>query len=516
MQTPTDKSDQGKEPAAVESEKNEPVGITATAITPIDIPLTQPVGQPTAPDLQWHQKPKVWGALALTLLLALAVIFVLPRLVAPPDTAPAVIQLTPPPPEEMPFQDAQLNKARRQSQDILNQLLEKQQFLEKKNVRLWAAKTFENALEQAAEGDLSYRNRQFSEAQQSYAEALQKLSYLEQQLEPLIASNLASANTALENDDAENALNSFALVLAIDSNNRNAIEGKARAEKLNQVLALIEEAKIHQQSGELQRAQQTYQEALALDSKHSGARLGLAKVNQTIATHAFNEAMSRGYSALENGNYSSAKTAFVRALEIRPDDSAAKAALEQTSNQSTQQQVRSLLDQASEYENREQWQRATETYQQLLTIDNSLVSAKVGQLRSNTRAGLDSQIQKILDDPMRLATEKVYQHGRQLLLDARGINNPGPRLQQQITALDEVLTAARSAVTVTFLSDGKTSVTLLKKGSLGQFSSKQLSLTPGNYVATGRRSGYRDERIAFQVTNAGLPSPISIVCREPL
>ena len=126
MQTPTDKSDQGKEPAAVESEKNEPVGITATAITPIDIPLTQPVGQPTAPDLQWHQKPKVWGALALTLLLALAVIFVLPRLVAPPDTAPAVIPLTPPPPEEMPFQDAQLNKVRRQSQDILSELLERQ------------------------------------------------------------------------------------------------------------------------------------------------------------------------------------------------------------------------------------------------------------------------------------------------------------------------------------------------------------------------------------------------------
>ena len=126
--------------------------------------------------IPWQQRPTTYVALALSILLALIVIFVLPSLVKPPETTPVVINpeaISTQAVQEAPFRDAQLAKARRESQDSLSKLLEKQSFLEKRNVQLWDKSTFELALKHAAEGDLLYRQRNFPEAQTAYQNALE-------------------------------------------------------------------------------------------------------------------------------------------------------------------------------------------------------------------------------------------------------------------------------------------------------------------------------------------------------
>ena len=91
-------------------------------------------------------------------------------------------------------------------------------------------------------------------------------------------------------------------------------------------------------------------------------------------------------------------------------------------NQSEQRRVKTLLANAEQHETSEQWQQAADTYQQLLNSDASLVAARVGLLRSQTRAELDKDIQQVLDNPLRLATDKVYQYASRRLTDARGIS----------------------------------------------------------------------------------------------
>ena len=144
------------------------------------------------------------------------------------------------------------------------------------------------------------------------------------------------------------------------------------------------------------------------------------------------------------------------------------------------------------------------------------MDARMGQIRSSTRADLSDSIKKILETPLRLASTGVYQHGQQLLADAQGIRSPGPQLKRQITQLEKTLKNAITPIPVELRSDSYTTVTLFKVGELGQFNQKYLSLKPGNYVVTGSRPGYRNIRVEFQVTSKGLSNPVEVSCWEPV
>jgi hypothetical protein len=65
-------------------------------------------------------------------------------------------------------------------------------------------------------------------------------------------------------------------------------------------------------------------------------------------------------------------------------------------------------------------------------------------------------------------------------------------------------------------SDGMTSVTLLRMGELGMFTSHALDLTPGSYVAVGVRMGYRDVRQEFVVTIDGQAPVVNVACNEAI
>ena len=145
-----------------------------------------------------------------------------------------------------------------------------------------------------------------------------------------------------------------------------------------------------------------------------------------------------------------------------------------------------------------------------------MVEAKLGQIRSSTRATLSDAINNILASPLRLASTKVLHHAQQLLNDAKGIRSPGPRHREQTQQLNQVLQSSITPVAVELVSDNTTQVTLFKVGELGVFSQKRLSLKPGNYVAVGNRTGYRDVRVEFQVTPEGLSIPVEVICREPI
>ena len=67
-----------------------------------------------------------------------------------------------------------------------------------------------------------------------------------------------------------------------------------------------------------------------------------------------------------------------------------------------------------------------------------------------------------------------------------------------------------------FSSDNLTRVTLYKVGELGYFTSKSLSLRPGNYVAVGRRDGYRDVRVEFFVGPDKAMEPVVVSSNEKI
>ena len=488
-------------------------------IQPADIPLTKTPTTPVESIIPWQQQRTTYVALAICILLALVVIFVLPSLIKPPETIPVVIGSETTPAQavkESPFRDAQLAKARRESQDSLGQLLEKQKFLEKRNVQLWGESAFETALKHASEGDLLYRQRDFPGALAAYQTALNQLSDLEQRIPEELSNNLKKGDEAFTQGQAKDAKQYYELALAIDASNAEAKAGLERTASLSNVLTLIAQGNDSLEERKLEEAKDYFQQALALDSLHTDAINGNKKVANLILDRDFNSAMSRGYQALETSKFSSAAKAFRDALELRPGDNTANTGLAQANNSSAQYTARTRLNQAASLESKEKWHEARDVYNKMLAQDSSVVTAKLGQIRSSARAGLSDSIEKILAAPLRLSSTNVFKHSQQVLKDAEGIKSPGPRHKKQLSQLKQTLQLASAPVAVELQSDNTTQVTVFRVGDLGAFSQKQLSLKPGNYVAVGNRSGYRDVRVEFQVTHKGLSSPVTVICREPV
>ncbi|WP_461516594.1 hypothetical protein [Porticoccus sp.] len=487
-------------------------------IKPVELSLTQNT-PPTSAPLPWQQRRSTWVALAICALLALMVIFVLPSLVKPPELPPVPVETgipTTSAPAASPFRDAQLAAARRAAQDVLAKILEKKSFLEQKNIQLWGAEVFEQALATATEGDLHYRQRAFENAEASYQQALNQLELLEKTLPDMLASAMDAATTALEAGNAVKATEQFNLVLSVEPENREATLGLARAAVLDQVTALLNQADLAMQNNQLAEAKNLFNQALSLDSVHPLARAGIEQVETRLHDQAFNDAMSRGFSALERNQLNQAKAAFNAALKLQPGSQAARTGLTQVTGSATRQSIQSLLHTAAQQEAHEQWHQARDSYAKTLAIDSSVMDARLGQLRSSARADLDDRIANVLDDPLRLSSAAVLKQARLVLADARGIKNPGPKLKEKIARLKQALNAAVTPIVVEMLSDEDTRVTLYKVGELGQFNRKQLSLVPGNYVAVGSRPGYRDVRVEFQITANGRDKPVIVICTEPV
>jgi hypothetical protein len=419
-----------------------------------------------------------------------------------------------------PFKKAQTATQRRQAQDLLARILEKQQALESQQVALWAEADYREAQGNATQGDDLYGRGQFEAAQQQYQLSLEQLSDIEARFAPFISDTLANAlkaiNTASKVADIAKTRTSLELLLQIQADNEPAKKGLKRLDQLPQVLELLATAEQNFTGGKLEEALSAYQNAIKLDPEHPQAITGLEQTQTKIKNSQFQSALNKGFADLGQSNYAAASQAFKRALTVKPHSDVAAQALLQAQTELNQIQIKQLLASASKDEQHEHWSLALDAYNKVLTIDNSVVSASVGKIRSQARAKLDTDLTSIITNPLRLASPSVYQQARQLLRDAQGIQPGGSRLAEQVHQLEQALALATTPQTITLTSDNATLVTILRVGKLGQFNARTIELKPGKYVAVGIRQGYRDVRVKFVVDGKNDVSPIQISCQETI
>ena len=168
------------------------------------------------------------------------------------------------------------------------------------------------------------------------------------------------------------------------------------------------------------------------------------------------------------------------------------------------------------FERREIWDQAIAQYKGALADDPTLVFAKTGLDRSESRAGLDAKLRNLIDNPTLLFSDTVLADARKLVVDARAVPEAGPVLTDQIGKLDRLVTLAATPITVQLKSDQHTEVTVYRVGALGSFAAKELQLRPGTYTAIGSRNGFHDVRQTFTVVPGRTLPPISVICSEPI
>jgi len=460
----------------------------------------------------------IWAGGGVLLMSALVVIFLLPGWVDTPtvellpsdisSSSPNIKTGQPTSPAEMsPWERAQESELRKESQNILAEMLEAQSTLVDHGVDVWASDEFNLAKQHAESGDDLYNNRDFLQARNEYHQALTLFGDLVDKIDDVYHQFMEAGNQALIDGDPIKATEAFQLALAIDDIDRAASSGLERASLLDEVNSLIDQGDDQLKDSRFEQAKEFYQQALAIDSKSDLAKQQTQLADQKILDRNFNRNMSSGFAALQDKQFSQAQKSFNSALKIKQNSNEARNALEITKNNLTTARINSMLSTAKKLEMQEKWHEALTGYNSALSLDASLAEAQSGQKRTSVRAQIHDRLDQILNQSERLYDHVVYDEITAFHKTVSAVSNPGPVLTSQLDKLTYLLNKTIAPVPIILQSDNLTEVTFHKVGQLGYFTSKEVSVRPGNYVIVGHRDGYRDVRIELFV-DPDKPSPV--------
>jgi tetratricopeptide (TPR) repeat protein len=493
-------------------------------ITPVSMDVG-PIPASVPPD---QKRPKwLWPVAGISVVLVLWVFIGLPGMLqgdkssanAPDGVAANIPVSTDRSKQSSPWQEAQWAKQRKQSQQALGELLDKQSELEKIAVQQWASNAYDKALALAAKGDDLYRQKDYLGAANYYQQGAQKMQMIWQQSDQVFDQTMQKAGRLLQETNGVEAEKFFQLALSLRPDNSAALRGVERAQKIDQILSLKSKGQAFEKNQQLDEALSAYRQAQKLDRDSTLVLEPLNTVRNKILERDINQALAKGYLALQNNEFDKARSQFKRAKSLgnsSDKDKEITAALVEVDSQQTLYRIARQRKLAVQYKNEERWQQASATYTAILTIDPNLDFAKTGLINSRRRLALEQQLLSTIEQPERLSNKQVYQQSKILYEIAGTVNNPGNKLQQQTRVLATLLKKAITPVEVILESDELTDVTVYQVAHIGSFTNHVLSLKPGKYTAVGSRDGYRDVRKEFQVVLEQPASPVVIKCREKI
>ena len=457
----------------------------------------------------------LWLALALTVILSLAVIFLLPRTVTEPTERDQAVPPSVPIPATAP-ESVNNKAARTNAEQTLQSLLHLQAALELANAGTWAEPEWSRSFDEADRGDRLFSQRRFREAGHHYATALQLLEQLRDSRDQRLSAALDAGQRALEDNDADTAISQFELALLIEPAHEIARRALTSARVREEVLRQMNTGKDASEDGDLEAAEAAFRKAAELDDSYEPAQRHLKQVTAELADQRFNTALNRALGALDAGRLSDAEASLDEASALQPDSQVVGNARKRLILVRQQAALAGLRGKASASTRKEDWKSASAYYRKALAIDANTAFARNGLALAQERILLHQQLDHYLEDPDRLFSAEPRNNAARLLSSAGSIPDNEPLLSRKIARLSQYLSEAQTPVQVTLRSDGETEVALYHVARLGRFHTRELELLPGTYTLSGSRPGYRDVRVVFTLKPGRSPPSPEIRCREQI
>jgi tetratricopeptide (TPR) repeat protein len=348
-------------------------------------------------------------------------------------------------------------------------------------------------------------------------EALEKtLTEIESRLPEALAAQLSEGKRALGAGEFENARQAYQTALKIEAGNNEATDGLAKVAAASGVIPTLADAENAENAKDWPKAQALYGDVLKRNPGNLVATEGLARVRSAVAEAEFNAEMGAGLAALNAGRLSEARTHLDKARRMRPDSPEVAAALQRVADTGSGRSLAELEQRAARLASEERWSEALAIYDEALSRDPSLQFAINGRAVVAPRAELGKRLQGLIDRPERLAEDSVRVEAERLITRAKALPNQGPVIRSQVSRLELLLPTFNQPVMLALESDNATEVAIQRVGFFGAFERREVTLKPGKYTVTGKRSGYRDVRREITVAPGQTEQTIVIRCLEPI
>ena len=504
----------------------------ATQIEAIDFDTLQPDNkQSNQSKLLLNSKPILWFAFIFLLFCALIVFLFLPGYVSEKRNSElASSQETKELPLSVELPEAELvmvkpinelsaeelSALKQEAEKLLLQLIAKQKFLESKAVKKWASKKYEKALTLGSSGDEFFRKKEYQQAVAEYKDTIIILQNLEQKITPILKEHLSKGEVALTKAEKDTAIFHFKLAKSIEAENIQATNGLKRAKTIKELYSLLEQGGRFEAANNFIDAKSCYQKATELDPLSVDAKNALNRISERLTQSEFTKLINQGYSSLKLHQYGDARLAFKTAQKLLPNSDKPKEGLASITRAIRNEKIIALSAEAKYFENDQDWDNATISYQQILTLSPNFQPALQGLERSIQRKEIITRLDEYINNKLRLGSEQVAREAEQLVQEIASISNPGSRVGQKTVKLKELLRLVKQPISITLQSDNQTDIAIYKIGRLGRFEKRKVELKTGKYTIVGSRTGFRDIRKVLTVTT-DMPSKTIIVrCDEPI
>ncbi len=438
---------------------------------------------------------------------------------AAPEKLPAVeaaASTSPAPPAPSALSPEAQEQARKDADAAMSDLLDVRRKLDAMAPSAWGGDTWSNAVAEAAQGDTAYMAKDFDTATRRFRAAARAMQEVESAAPLAFDQLMGEGGAAIARGDTEAATRLLNAALSIRPGDAAAAKLLARANTAAEVKGHLRNGAEQEAAGQVELAYAAYGEALRLDPAFPGAAEAHERVRGQLGTSVLKKLMSAGLADYREGRLEDARAKFLEAKKIRPELPEIDDALRLVEDGMRLRRLEALRDAALAAEAKEDFEPALKLHNEALAIDPAVAFAKEGRERCILGIRMARQLDAYLSQPESLFKEATLREASATLEEARAVPAPGPKLKGRIEALAAAITAAITPVDVSVVSDGKTEVTLLRSGALGQFDRKTIQLKPGNHVITGSRDGYRDVRVDVQVRPGKAVPAVDVTCREKI
>ena len=364
-----------------------------------------------------------------------------------------------------------------------------------------------------AEGMALYRDEYFGDAAAKLQAALARLEAIDEAFQALVQRKLADGGALLAAGQNAQAGAEFEAVLTWMPGSAEAAQGLAAAQQGAEAEVLLGEANRLIDRGELAAAEQQLN-AMPPGRLRQGVGEALARIETARREDRFNRGMSAGYRHLDRAEWAQAEAAFTEALRADPASTAVQDALQELRRRRAEAELTGLGAQVEAELEDGNWLAAQALLQRVRELAPNDARTADRLARVDRLVDVERRVDAHLAKPERLSTKGVRDQVADLLAEAAAQGDLGTRIDAKVLKLREVFGVWTRAVKLTLRSDNRTEVRMLPGRSLGKFRELELEVLPGDYVVSGRRTGFREVRLRVQVPPGSAPLTFEAVCNE--
>jgi tetratricopeptide (TPR) repeat protein len=421
------------------------------------------------------------------------------------ERVPVVEEPTPTPePIPTPTPDPAL---RARAKTALQAVVERMRPLRQAEPEWWAGEAWDRLQADIETADQHMADAEYVRAAEAYENLVPDLDALIAELPGLPGRLLPRAKEAYAKGERDRAVGLLQAILSVESGHEQARALLPRAQVADQSFERLQQALAYAGKSEWDLAWAELKRLEKLDDAFPGASDLQEQVSREIGRMEFQDWISKAFAALERLELEEAEQFLRRAAAFDPDHSAVKDLEAQLRDLRVQRQVMELRDQAESLEHKEEWKEAYEHWLQISSLDPNTPWVKEGLARALKWKVVEEKLERGKQNPGSAQTAQWVEEFRERSGWPAGLEK---KARELVADWD----LRQQPVEVVLRSDFETEVSIVRVLNWNLFIEKELELKPGSYVARGRRMGYRDVRVPFEVKPGGETLEVTVICTE--